>query len=55
MGRLSPAGTGAAVNRLKVTAAKRDRELEAKQAAAAVEAAEAIPAEPAREGQSRIA
>ena len=52
VGRLIPAGTGAAVNRLKVTAAKRDRELEAKQAA---EAAEAIPAEPAREGQSRIA
>ena len=55
VGRLIPAGTGAAVNRLKVTAAKRDRELEAKQAAEAVEAAEAIPAEPAREGQSRIA
>ncbi len=52
VGRLIPAGTGAAVNRLKVTAAKRDRELEAKQAA---EAAEALPAEPAREGQTRIA
>jgi DNA-directed RNA polymerase subunit beta' len=33
VGRLIPAGTGAAVNRLKVNAAKRDRELEAKQAA----------------------
>jgi DNA-directed RNA polymerase subunit beta' len=50
VGRLIPAGTGAAVNRLKVLAAKRDRELEAKQAAEALPAAEAP-----QEGQSRIA
>jgi len=52
VGRLIPAGTGAAVNRLKVTAAKRDRELEAKQAAeqAALPAEGAPPA-----GESRIA
>ncbi|MFZ0694306.1 MAG: DNA-directed RNA polymerase subunit beta' [Alphaproteobacteria bacterium] len=41
VGRLIPAGTGAAVNRLKVTAAKRDKDLEAKQAVEAVPAQEA--------------
>jgi DNA-directed RNA polymerase subunit beta' len=47
VGRLIPAGTGAAVNRLKVTAARRDRELEAKQAAESLTAEET--------GESRIA
>jgi DNA-directed RNA polymerase subunit beta' len=49
VGRLIPAGTGAAVNRLKVLASKRDRELEAKQAA------EALPAEEAKPTEARIA
>jgi len=49
VGRLIPAGTGAAINRLKITAARRDRELEAKQAAEALPAqAEEPPADESR-------
>ena len=48
VGRLIPAGTGAAMNRIRVTATDRDREITtAKEAALAAEAAEAAAAEAA--------